>query len=63
MKKIIIAFITIELMLLINPYNVMNNTSIAVKNNVSDQSERTSEIMNTQKDNLNISEFIKESEK
>ena len=63
MKKIIIAFITIELMLLINPYNVLNNTSIAVKNDVSDQSERTSEIMNTQKDNLNISEFIKESEK
>lgn len=54
MKKILIIIIVLEILLIINPQNIANTSSIAVNN--------TEEVINMQKDNLKISDFIKESE-
>ena len=67
MKKIIVISILIEIMLFIGPcysisgtISVVNQSAAAV--NI-DMSNNTNEIINTQKENLNISDFVKEAEK
>lgn len=60
MKKIFIIFIILELFIFINPGNYLNFASISANVNFS---ENTNEIIDSQKDNLNISDFIKEAEK
>ncbi len=62
MKKILIISIFLEIMIFINPFNYINylgNTSIAANTNTTNN---TNEIINEQRENLNIPDFIKEAE-
>ena len=61
MKKILITCIMLELIIFINPHNIINTTSYALKDK--NNEKNTDEIIEIQKDNLNISDFIRESEK
>ncbi len=63
MKKVFKILIILELMIIINPIsniNYLGNTCIAENKSSTDN---TNEIINTQKENLNIQDFIKEAEK
>ncbi len=63
MKKILKIIILIELVIFINPINNINyigTTSIATNET---NTNNTNDIINTQKENLNIPDFIKEAEK
>ncbi len=62
MKKLLIAIMLIELFLFINPYNYLNCTSHAVTPQNKEGLQNQNEIINTQKDNLKISDFMKEAE-
>ena len=59
MKKILIITILLELIIFINPGNCIN--CIAISQTTSN-TENTNEIINAQKQNLNIPDFIKEAE-
>lgn len=64
MKKILIIVILIELSTFIFPNHYINSTSLAVITSKSEKEiNNTNEIINSQKENLNISDFIKEAEK
>ena len=64
MKKILIAIVILELIMFFNPGNFLNNTSYANNQQELQQSEKNkNEIINAQKDNLKISDFMKEAQK
>ena len=64
MKKILIAIVILELIMFFNPGNFLNNTSYANNQQELQQSEKNkNEIINAQKDNLRISDFMKEAQK
>lgn len=65
MKKIIIIFIALECLIIIFPGCFINCTSYSASNYAdnSTENDNKNEIINNQKENLNISDFIKESEK
>lgn len=62
MKKLLITIMLIELFLFINPYNYLNCTSHAVTPQNKEGLQNQNEIINTQKDNLKISDFMKEAQ-
>lgn len=63
MKKVLIIIILLELIVFINPNNYLNCTSYANNNQNKETMQNQNEIINVQKDNLNISNFMKEAEK
>lgn len=64
MRKVLITVIVLELILIINPYNYLNCTCIATNSTAQAEmaSENRNQIIDSQKENLNISDFIKEAE-
>ncbi len=63
MKKIIVAVIFMEIIMFMFPNQYISVTSFALTSNVSEKEiNNTNEIINSQKENLNISDFIKEAE-
>ena len=64
MKKIMVTVIFIELIMFIFPNLFISGASYALTSNVPEKEiNNTNEIINNQKENLNISDFIKEAEK
>ena len=65
MKKIIIIFAVLECLAIIFPTSFLGCTSYSANDSSANSIENdgTNEIINNQKDNLKISDFIKESEK
>lgn len=71
MKKIIVTIFVLELLMFINPEVFLNNISIAKTSSskstsiakTNQNTNDTNEIINNQKQNLNIDSFIKESQK
>ena len=59
MKKILLIIFFLELIIFINPFNFIFNTSLAQTQDIVDNKN---EIIDSQKDNLNISSFIEEAE-
>lgn len=59
MKKILIISILLELIIFINPGNYIN---CIANSQITSNAENTNEIINAQKEHLNISDFIKEAE-
>lgn len=71
MKKIMVTILVLELLMFINPEVFLNNISIAKTSSskstsidkTNQNTNDTNEIINNQKQNLNIDSFIKESQK
>ena len=63
MKKIILISIFLELLAFLYPGNYIICTSFAEAVTQNDSLDNRNEIINDQKENLNISDFIKEAEK
>ena len=61
MKKVLLIFILMELIIFINPGNYLIYTSYAVSE--TNSVENRNEIVEAQKESLNIADFIKEAEK
>ena len=63
MKKVLIITLLLELIIFINPHNYLNCTSYAYGSTNKASMQNQNDIINVQKDNLNISDFMKEAEK
>ncbi len=63
MKRILIILFIIEFIIFINPFDYINCTSYAYESKSNSAIQNQNDIINTQKENLNISDFIKESQK
>lgn len=59
MRKVLLIIILLELIIFINPYKFITSESIAYTQEKTDDKK---EIIESQKDNLNITDFIKEAE-
>ena len=64
MKKVLFIVMLFELIIFINPHNYLNCTSYAddFQKSSEEENRNKNEIINNQKDNLKISDFMKEAQ-